>query len=233
MVNNKGMTLVELIVTFSLLLIIIIGMFNIIMEIKSQLDEKQVAKDFTEYSATMNNKIHYEFIKSGDKKPSSFVYKKDADSRWQTAGRAYINEEQSDSIVLFDDETTQNNAAMLDKECKNIFPCLIYGYYEDRTTKKVLAIQVPNGDEKEYGIYYDGVFEPVPNQDYIDIEKIRNNTSSDKNEEPVAIEITDEEGYKSANINNITISFPLYIKGHEKNYGFKMFSRYTSFVKPS
>lgn len=220
MVNNKGMTLVELIVTFSLLLIIIIGMFNIIMEIKSQLDEKQIAKDFTEYSATMNNKIHYEFIKSSDKKPNSFAYKNSADSEWHTKGKASEND---NKIILF-----SNNAQListLNSECKETFPCIIYGNYEDSNTEKVLAIQVPN-DDKEYGIYYDGVFEPVPNQDYLDINKITEGSQSDtdSSEENEIVEIKVSDSSEPAS--NINITFPLYIKGHTKNYGFKISTSY-------
>ena len=53
--NNKGMTLVELLVTFSLLLVIIVGMFNLIMEVKNDFDDKRIGKDFTEYSSNMNS----------------------------------------------------------------------------------------------------------------------------------------------------------------------------------
>ena len=33
-INNKGMTLVELIVTFALLLVIVVGLYNLILEVK-------------------------------------------------------------------------------------------------------------------------------------------------------------------------------------------------------
>ena len=39
--NNKGMTLVEVLVTFSLLMVIVIGMFNLILDVKGDLDEQQ------------------------------------------------------------------------------------------------------------------------------------------------------------------------------------------------
>lgn len=225
MVNNKGMTLVELIVTFSLLLIIIIGMFNIIMEIKSQLDEKQIAKDFTEYSATMNNKIHYEFIKSSDKKPNSFAYKDSADGEWQTKGKASKTENE---ITLF--LNSAQSISTLNGKCKSIFPCIIYGNYDDHNTEKVLAIQVPNDDDKEYGIYYDGVFEPVPNQDYLDIGKItgdsQSDTDSSEKNEIVEIKVSDSIKSDQPTISNINITFPLYIKGHTKNYGFKISTSY-------
>ena len=37
--NNKGMTLVELLITFSLLMIIVVRMFNYILDVKMDLDE--------------------------------------------------------------------------------------------------------------------------------------------------------------------------------------------------
>ena len=61
--NNKGMTLVELIVTFSLLMIIIVGMFNLIMDVKGNLDDKKMAKELTEYSSTVGNQIQYDLIR--------------------------------------------------------------------------------------------------------------------------------------------------------------------------
>ena len=62
--NNKGMTIVELIVTFSLLLVIVVGMFNLITDVKLELENKQIGKDFTEYSSTIGSKIQYDFLNS-------------------------------------------------------------------------------------------------------------------------------------------------------------------------
>lgn len=229
MVNNKGMTLVELIVTFSLLLIIIIGMFNIIMEIKSQLDEKQIAKDFTEYSATMNNKIHYDLLKnssnSGTSKFNTFAVKQHSDDNWTVKGVG------NSAANLFKDNLniTEN---MLSDWCKNVFPCVIFGNYEDISSKKILAIQAPNGDDKEYGIYYDGVFEPVPNQDYI-----AESADEDENKVKPSINITENKTCLVASKTSCTsdgidkvsvtveVDFPLYIKGNTNNYGFKIFSQ--------
>ncbi len=42
--NNKGITLVEVIVSFALLMIILVGLFNIIMEVKSDVTDKQMEK---------------------------------------------------------------------------------------------------------------------------------------------------------------------------------------------
>ena len=60
--NNKGMTLVELIVTFSLLLVLVVGLYDIILEVKFQVDDNQVEKELTEYSSSFNNEIHYDLI---------------------------------------------------------------------------------------------------------------------------------------------------------------------------
>ena len=229
MVNNKGMTLVELIVTFSLLLIIIIGMFNIIMEIKSQLDEKQIAKDFTEYSATMNNKIHYDLLKnssnSGISKFNTFAVKQYSDDSWKVEGAG-----NNTTTNLFKNYTSITDDT-LDSWCKNVFPCVIFGNYEDISSKKILAIQVPNGDDKEYGIYYDGVFEPVPNQDYI-----AESADEDENKVKPSIDITENKtcfndasscAYDQIKQVSVTVEvdFPLYIKGNANNYGFKIFSQ--------
>ena len=61
-INNKGMTLVELLVTFSLLLIIVVGLYNLILEVKFQIEDKQIVKDTIEYSSLINNEIHYNLL---------------------------------------------------------------------------------------------------------------------------------------------------------------------------
>ena len=44
--NNKGMTLIELLVCFTLLIIISLGIFNLILEVRKDLDDKQIIKDY-------------------------------------------------------------------------------------------------------------------------------------------------------------------------------------------
>lgn len=77
--NNKGMTLVELLVTFSLLMVIVVGMFNLILDFKLDFDNKKIARDFTEYSDFINNDIHLDLIKN---KPFAFAIKESNDDAW-------------------------------------------------------------------------------------------------------------------------------------------------------
>lgn len=52
--NNKGITLVEVIVSFALLMIILVGLFNIIMEVKSDVTDKQMEKEFKDFDNLIN-----------------------------------------------------------------------------------------------------------------------------------------------------------------------------------
>lgn len=62
--NNKGMTLVELIVTFSLLIVIVIGLYQLILDVKFNYEEKDVTKSYTEFSATISSEIQYKLLKT-------------------------------------------------------------------------------------------------------------------------------------------------------------------------
>lgn len=65
--NNKGMTLVELIVTFSLLIVIVIGLYQLILDVKFNYEEKDVTKSYTEFSATISSEIQYKLLKTKPK----------------------------------------------------------------------------------------------------------------------------------------------------------------------
>lgn len=60
--NNKGITLVEVIVTFALLMIILVGLFNIILDVKSDVSDRQMIKDFKDYDNLMITRIQGDFI---------------------------------------------------------------------------------------------------------------------------------------------------------------------------
>ncbi len=62
--NNKGMTLVELIITFSLLMIVVVGMFNLILDIKLDMDDKQIIKSYIDYSSYYSNILNYDFVRN-------------------------------------------------------------------------------------------------------------------------------------------------------------------------
>lgn len=207
--NNKGMTIVELIVTFSLLLVIVIGMFNLIMDVKVELDNKQIAKDFTEYSSTINNQIHHDLINN---KPVIIMYKNSVSDSEQTC----INLYEYNLCEIFD----------IKNYCENIYPCVVYGYYENSSNKtrtgkaptmQTIALNISPSNEtySKYGIYYDNVFEPIPDQDYVVIgnttiigdDEIKTETPSIKYDETSKLFIID---------------FPYYIVDNDKNYGFKI-----------
>lgn len=63
--NNKGITLVELIISFALLMIIVIGMMSIIMNIKTNYNEKEFVKEMVEYKSTVTQIIEKDLIEKG------------------------------------------------------------------------------------------------------------------------------------------------------------------------
>ena len=62
--NNKGITLVEVIVSFALLMIILVGLFNIIMEVKSDVTDKQMEKEFKDFDNLMIARKQGDLIKN-------------------------------------------------------------------------------------------------------------------------------------------------------------------------
>lgn len=207
--NNKGMTLVELIVTFSLLLIIIIGMFNLIMEVKFELDNKQIAKDFTEYSSVLNNDIHYDLLKN---KPFVIAYKNNPSGGWSCG----VNSEWSCSFdtagLIFRNDTSSLSSGKsfteLSKLCEDIYPCAVYAYESGKDISfKTIALNKAgfNASESDllskYGIYYNGVYESIPDQEYVYMK--------------------DDPSIKVKN-GLLIINYPFSIIEQEKNYGFKI-----------
>ena len=70
--NNKGMSLIELILSFFAFMVIIIGVYNLILDSKETLKNKEVIKNITDYSSFKNDDIHYNLITN---KPFTFVIK--------------------------------------------------------------------------------------------------------------------------------------------------------------
>ena len=62
-INNKGMTVIEVIVTFSMLMILVIGMFKMVIEMKESSKKKQLQKDLYEYSDILRTTIQNDLIK--------------------------------------------------------------------------------------------------------------------------------------------------------------------------
>lgn len=217
--NNKGMTLVELIVTFSLLMIIIVGMFNLIMDVKGNLDDKKMAKELTEYSSTVGNQIQYDLIR---RSVISIGYKDSDDGGWSVLER--VNNTVELKTLINDTDLAQfsgsndddKSAQQLNGMCKDIFPCVVYSYFDESEEAKfeTIAINIPEtinpseGSKDKFGIYYDNVFEALPYQENVDMSLPK---SSENNEK-----------YVSLSEDMFSMNIPIKIIDQEGNYGFKV-----------
>lgn len=227
MINKKGMTLVELIVTFALVLVVVVGLYNLILEIKLQLEEKQIIKDVTEYSATINNKIHYDILRN---EPFAVLYSSTGDS-WNHIGSGITNDGQTNkyminsNIIGVEQLNPTTGTLKGTSYCKNIFPCFIYFYVDGTEIKKgIISVNTNTEGTMGLGIVYNGTFEEIPNQDrgntqnktgYIDKtaidKKVREETESAAN----YFELDDTNQI-------FTMVYPIYIKDDNTNYGFKI-----------
>lgn len=226
--NNKGMTLVELIVTFALLLVIVVGMFNLIMDVKLELDNKQIAKDFTEYSSTMANKIQYDFVNSD---VLSIAYKNssgDSFKCYSSSNASGCSPDESSSVVL---DSDSYNPTKLDALCKGIYPCIVYSYDEHLIAKtRVIGLNINpsgSGSLSKYGIYYDNVFEAIPDGEYVEFRNIVDISNSDDDEDVV---VTGPEIKYENEL--FVIDFPFYLVDNDTNYGFKIVVPF-KYVEPS
>lgn len=225
--NNKGMTLVELLVTFSLLLILVIGMFNLILEVKFQLDEKQIAKDLTEYSSVINNEIHYNLLRN---KPFVIAYKNTTASSWKCITKSGdsctpITETEGFKFKSPSDIQVGFSSNDLDKKyCQNIYPCAVYAYESGESISyKTIALNEAGSNSKDndlllkHGIYYNDVYESIPDQEFIEVrgEYIVNSDGTPIPNTRKKLEIKIENGL-------FIIDFPIYIIENDKNYGFKI-----------
>ena len=213
--NNKGMTIVELIVTFSLLLVIVVGMFNLITDVKLELENKQIGKDFTEYSSTIGSKIQYDFLNS---KVGSIAFK-NSGSEWSCVNRSGPCDDGINGEYMFGNKSITFDG--LNSMCKDITPCIVYSYMDGSTNNtRVIGLNIkPNGSGAlaKYGIYYNDVFEAIPDQDYVEIKNVINVSESDGEEDVVAK--LPEARYANG---LFVIDFPFYLVDNNKNYGFKI-----------
>lgn len=231
--NNKGMTLIELLITFSLLMIIVVGMFNLILDAKSDLDNKQITKDFLEYSNFINSDIQYDLM---NRKPVAVAIKKTEADTWTcTYSDAYaiIN-----NCTIVDNKFQFNNVSLVlpnignnikitgeldlssTSVCHDIYPCAVYAYLNssdiNNTTATaqytVIAINTKlnkgdSGTGYGYGIEYGSpskvTFEEVPNQSYLERRTLFASMNVDKQK-------------------NFVINVPIYMTGNNRNYGFKV-----------
>lgn len=226
--NNKGMTLVELLVTFSLLLVIIVGMFNLIMEVKNSFDDKRIGKDFTEYSSNMNSSIQYDLIKN---KPFAILYKNNVGDSWTSVG---ANEK--DGFVTSDNITyvakyqsnKESNGIDPTKKCQGMYPCLIYAYVDGNNQISTKTIGLNKGDSNKSGvlaksgIYYNDVFESIPNQEFVDIQDSSSFTPDEDDEKNDGTVVTKVEIKCDEETRMLVINFPYRLVEHDENYGFKI-----------
>lgn len=61
--NNKGLSVVELVVTFALLMVLVIGMLEIIVELKASFSDKVLAREIKEFKETLTQVIQDDLIK--------------------------------------------------------------------------------------------------------------------------------------------------------------------------
>ena len=236
--NNKGMTLVELLVTFSLLMIIVIGMFNLILDTRLDLDNKQIARDYMEYSNFINYDIHSNLI---NRKVLAVAYKNTSTASWRCSySESYISLEagsQKCSITNNVFKPVLGKASTADGEdlrvqgsinlessniCSGMYPCAVYAYF------------VGNNDiqEDSNGKYVAAKFEVIA------VNSPKKRTSSNKygikygstthamlEEVPNQSYLDNRSSYSSVSVdtsNNFVISVPIYMTGDDKNYGFKI-----------
>jgi len=131
--NNKGMTLVELIVTFALLLVIVVGLYNLILEVKFEVDEKQIIKNTIEFSSLINNDIHYDLLHD---KPFAIFIKPSKNEDWTCSksrlGTCGSLDGNTISAIHNDSGKSFNRGKdlMEEKFCKFIYPCALYLYFD-------------------------------------------------------------------------------------------------------
>lgn len=200
--NNSGMTLVELLVTFSLVMIMAIGIFNLVLEVRKDLDEKEVMKNYTTYSNDINNKIHYDLIRN---KPFVITYKNSETDIWFCKYSDNSNCNVTNDILSVTYKNKSKDSSSLNSLC-TIYPCAIYGYLDKNNEIDFKAISINkniDNTNKKYGIKYNDTFESVPDEKDIDFKK-----------DDTKIEI-DDKGF-------FVINISFFMKGNNRDFGFKI-----------
>ena len=200
--NNSGMTLVELLVTFSLVMIMAIGIFNLVLEVRKDLDDKEVMKNYTTYSNDINNKIHYDLIRN---KPFVIAYKNSETDNWFCKYSDNSNCNVINDILSVTYKNKSKDSFSLNSLC-TIYPCAIYGYLDKNNEISFKAISINkniDNTNKKYGIKYNDTFESVPDEKDIDFKK-----------DDTKIEI-DDKGF-------FVINISFFMKGNNRDFGFKI-----------
>lgn len=230
-IDNKGMTLVELLVTFSLLLIIVVGLYNLILEVKFEIDDRQIEKDIVEFSSFVNNDIHYNllldkpfviFIK--DKNSSDWVCTNTSNEKCELKNNSFPVEYKPKGQLL---QGTSVTVYRLNSYCKDIYPCAVYYYYNKGIHPKVIALNKDNDTNSNTNLHVKGVlygdtgnssvFEPVPNNEFIEIRDMDLTVAGDE-----VTTIKANRPYIEVKDNVLIINYALYIIDNDTNYGFKI-----------
>ena len=192
--NNKGMTLVELIVAFSILMIIMLGIFNLTVTVREELNHKAALREVSEFSSFINNKIHYNLLKD---KPFVIAYKESDNSAWNCTYENGSSCKADNYLDIFYQGKNATSDA-LKTMCSGTYPCIVYGYLDDNNIK-FKTIFMRNNDKK--GISHDGVFKALPNIDNITLK------------DDLKIEVKNKL---------FVIDYPIYLNNSNKSYGFKI-----------
>ena len=134
--NKKGMSLVEVIITFSLVFIILIGLYNLIMEVKTTLNEKEIEKNVSDFSSYKVNEIEYKLIND---KPFVIIIKKSKDDSFVCTSKKFCKENESSIFINYKKSIRQLGTKSLEEDyCHNIYPCAIYFYQEKNSISNVV-----------------------------------------------------------------------------------------------
>lgn len=204
--NNKGMSLIELILSFFAFMIIIIGVYNLILDSKETLQDKEIIKNITDYSSFKNDDIHYNLVTN---KPFAFVIKKSKDKEF-VCSTSYCKISNSNVSINYNTLVKSIGTGLLDKDyCKNLYPCLVY-FYDNKGSIGVYTVAFSNAGSIGTGILYgkekDVSFKRLPN--YNEVKVYTDDKDKNKN---IYIESKDDL---------LIINYPYY--KDKINYGFKI-----------
>ena len=200
--NNKGRSLVELIMTFSVFTIIIIGVYNLVLESKETLKNKEIVKNITDFSNYKNDQIHYDLITN---KPFAFVLKKESDDKFGCNSSNYCSVTKNSVKINYNNKIKEIGLGLLEKDyCKNIYPCLVYFYSDKSEIGMVTVAFNSNKDSKLgpgilYGKEKEVSFKKLPNSNEV---------------------IMDKKIYMDYKNDLLVLNFPYYLGSN--NYGFKI-----------
>ncbi len=205
--NNKGMSLIELLICFSSFFIILISLYNLIIDAEVNLTSKEKIKQITDYSSFRNNEIHFDMIKN---KPFTFILKEKDNLEFKCLNKyCTIND---GVIIKYNNNYKKITNSNLDSTyCKNLYPCSIY-FYLDKNEIKTVSIALGNNNYKlKNGILYgkdDNLkYYKLPYNDEVKV-----NTDNKIKEKNISL------AFKN---NIFVLNYPYYLKDNI-NYGFKI-----------